>query len=88
MRGAELQQTRRQHLDEPYPPGESWREAVRRVGRFLDDIVLHWDGSRVLVIGHVATRWAFEHFLNGVPLQDLIEAEFKWQPGWEYVKRR
>jgi broad specificity phosphatase PhoE len=81
----ELERTRREHLDEPYPGGESWRQAVRRVGRFLDDLHLGWKGSRVLVIGHTATRWAFEHYLNGIPLEDLIEAEFQWRPGWEYV---
>jgi 2,3-bisphosphoglycerate-dependent phosphoglycerate mutase len=84
MPRAELHRTRRQHLDEPYPAGESWRQAVQRVGRFLDDLHLRWEASRVLVIGHIATRWAFEHYLNGLALEDLVEAEFNWQPGWEY----
>jgi 2,3-bisphosphoglycerate-dependent phosphoglycerate mutase len=84
MPRAELHRTRRQHLDAPYPAGESWRLAVQRVGRFLDDLHLRWDASRVLVIGHIATRWAFEHYLNRHPLEDLAEAEFNWQPGWEY----
>ena len=43
------------------------------------------EGARVLVIGHVATRWAFEHYLNGVSLDDLVEAEFNWREGWEYT---
>jgi 2,3-bisphosphoglycerate-dependent phosphoglycerate mutase len=38
----------------------------------------------MLVIGHVATRWAFEHLLNGVALEDLIGADFGWRAGWEY----
>lgn len=84
MPRAELHRTRREHLDEPYPGGESWRQAVQRVKRFLDELHLRWEGSRVLVIGHAATRWAFEHYLNGVPLEDLIEAEFTWRKGWEY----
>lgn len=83
---AELHRNRRRHLDEPYPGGESWRQAVHRVGRFLQDLHLRWEGTRVLVIGHVATRWALEHYLNGVPLEDLIEAGFDWRPGWEYLK--
>ena len=29
-----------QHIDVPYPNGESWTEAVRRVDRFLDDLAL------------------------------------------------
>jgi alpha-ribazole phosphatase/probable phosphoglycerate mutase len=80
----ELHRARGQHLDQPYPGGESWRQAVERVGRFLADLRLRWDGSSVLVIGHVATRWAFEHYLKGVPLEELIEADFEWRPGWEY----
>jgi hypothetical protein len=37
-----------------------------------------------LVIGHVATRWALDHVLGGVPLEELAAADFAWQPGWEY----
>lgn len=85
MPSAELHRTRRQHLDEPYPAGESWRQAVQRVGHFLNDLHLRWEGSRLLVIGHLATRWAFEHYLNGVSLEYLAESEFNWCPGWEYL---
>jgi hypothetical protein len=53
------------YLDTPYPGGESWRDAVTRVGRVLPDLATRWDGRRVLVIGHVArvggsstTYWA------------------------------
>jgi 2,3-bisphosphoglycerate-dependent phosphoglycerate mutase len=55
---AELHAGRGEHLDRPYPGGESWRQAVSRVGRFLTDLPPRWDGQRILVIGHVATRWA------------------------------
>ncbi len=85
MPTAELRRHRRQHLDEPYPGGESWRQAVQRVGRFLHDLPLRWEGTRVLVVSHVATYWAFEHYLNGVALEDLIDAEFDWRAGWEYL---
>ena len=73
----------RDHLDRAYPGGESWRQAVARVGRFLDYLVLRWNGQRVLVIGHVATRWALDHFLGGVPLEDLMAERFAWQEGWQ-----
>jgi broad specificity phosphatase PhoE len=81
---AQVHGDRLRFLDQPYPGGESWRQAVRRVGRFLPDLGLRWAGARVLVIGHVATRWAFDHFLNGIPLEDLVVADFQWQPGWDY----
>ena len=75
---------RRRYLDEPYPGGESWRGVVQRVGRFLGDLDLRWHSSRVLVIGHVATRWGLDYVLNGVALEQLVEEQFEWQPGWEF----
>jgi 2,3-bisphosphoglycerate-dependent phosphoglycerate mutase len=81
---AELHAGRREHLDRPYPGGESWRQAVARVGRFLGDLPLRWDGRRILVIGHVATRWGLDHLIDGVRLEDLVEQDFAWREGWEY----
>jgi alpha-ribazole phosphatase/probable phosphoglycerate mutase len=81
---AQVHGERARYLDLPYPGGESWRQAVARVTRFFGDLALRWDGARVLVIGHVATRWAFEHNVRGVPLEQLVTAEFVWQEGWEY----
>lgn len=72
------------HLDEPYPGGESWRQAVARVARWLDDLALRWSDARVLVIGHVATRRALDHHLDDVALETLMEEDFAWQEGWEY----
>jgi 2,3-bisphosphoglycerate-dependent phosphoglycerate mutase len=48
---AELHAHRTEHLDLPYPGGESWRQATGRVGRFLADLPTRWDGQRVAVIG-------------------------------------
>lgn len=87
MSARELHASRRDYLDRPYPGGESWRQAVARVGRFLGDLPLRWSGQRVLVIGHVATRWGLDHVIDGVPLEDLAAADFDWQEGWEYRLR-
>jgi 2,3-bisphosphoglycerate-dependent phosphoglycerate mutase len=85
---ADLHAGRRAHLDRPYPGGESWRQAVDRVGRFLADLPVLWGGQRVLVIGHVATRWGLDHFIDGVRLEDLVDQDFAWQEGWEYLLDR
>jgi 2,3-bisphosphoglycerate-dependent phosphoglycerate mutase len=87
MPAAELHAGRREHLDQRYPGGESWREAVARVGRFLADLTLRWNGQRVLIIGHTATWWGLEHYLRGARLGDLAAGDFAWQAGWEYVLR-
>jgi 2,3-bisphosphoglycerate-dependent phosphoglycerate mutase len=75
-----LDEQRVTRVDEPWPGGESWRQAVARVSSFLDEV----RGERVLLIGHVATRWALDHRVNGRPLEELAAEEFDWKPGWEY----
>ena len=81
---ARLDAERLQHVDEPWPGGESWREAVVRVNGVLDELAAGgW--RRVLLIGHVATWWAHEQRLRGRSLEELATAPFDWQPGWEYL---
>lgn len=75
-----LDEQRVTRVDEPWPGGESWRDAVARVTSFLAEL----RGGRVLVIGHVATRWALEHRVRGRTIESLAAEEFDWRPGWEY----
>ncbi|MGH9170099.1 MAG: histidine phosphatase family protein [Acidimicrobiales bacterium] len=84
-RGSEVHGDRALYLDDPYPGGESWRQAVERVGRFLNDLPWRWDGSRVLVIGHIATYFGLLCAIEGAVLADLASARFAWQEGWEFV---
>ena len=75
---------REAHVDVPYPTGESWREAIERVGEALEDVCSRWEGSRVLLVGHTSTRWALDHLVLGRSVEDLVAAPFAWQGGWEY----
>jgi 2,3-bisphosphoglycerate-dependent phosphoglycerate mutase len=85
MSHEQLDAEREARIDEPFPEGESWRQAVTRVKGCLDEITSGHDGERILVIGHVATRWALDHYVNDVPLEDLVRTPFAWQEGWEYA---
>ncbi len=85
MPRSQLSAERRLRLDEPFPGGESWREAVERVTLVLDELVEQRQGQRVLLIGHVATRLALDELVHGQVLEDLIDAPFSWQRGWEYT---
>jgi 2,3-bisphosphoglycerate-dependent phosphoglycerate mutase len=80
----EVHGDRRIHLDLPYPGGESWRQATDRVSRFLSDLPLRWEGQRILIVGHVATRWGLERFLGGKDLEEVMTADVAWQEGLEY----
>lgn len=81
----EVHGARLSYLDSPYPSGESWRQATRRVGSFLEDLPSRWEERRVLVVGHLATRFGLECALGGIDLARLLEEEFAWQEGWEYA---
>ena len=69
----------------PFPGGESWEQAVARVGRFLADLLPRWDGARVLLVGHVATQIGLDYHLGGVAVSEALAGDFRWQPGWEYL---
>ena len=76
---------RRRHVDEPFPGGESYRQVVERTRAFLDDVVSAHDGERIVVIAHSANRWALDHLVDGVPLEELVDEPFAWQEGWLYL---
>ena len=84
MPAARLHTDKSAYLDQTYPGGESWRQAVRRCASVVDDVVRYWEGQRVLIIGHVATQWALEYTVKGVPVEQLVSENFDWQLGWEY----
>lgn len=69
-------------LAEPHPGGESWRQAVGRVGWFVDDLLRLALPEPVLVIGHIATRLGLAVHLGGERLEDVLAAEAQWRPGW------
>ena len=87
MPSRRLEAERLRRLDEPFPGGESWREAVARVVGFLETLAVSHRSERVLLIGHVATRWGLDHHILGRSLTDLVGSPFQWQEGWEYRLR-
>jgi 2,3-bisphosphoglycerate-dependent phosphoglycerate mutase len=92
MPPVELHKNRLSHLDDPYPGGESWRGALERVNAFLDDLAgplgERWIGVRVLIVGHVATKWALDCRITGRSLEELAGEDFAWREGWDYELSR
>ena len=80
----DLHAARTKHIETRYPGGESWHEAIERVDATLDDIVRGWAGRRILIVGHVSTRWALDVRCRGQSLKDLAALPFEGQEGWEY----
>jgi broad specificity phosphatase PhoE len=81
---SELARRRRQHVDQPFPGGQSYRQVVEQTRGFLRDLAAAWDGRRVLLVAHCANRWALEHLLHGQRLEDLVDEPYEWREGWTY----
>lgn len=69
---AEIARERARRVQEPFPNGESYAQAAIRVQAFLDDLHVAYAGRRVLVVGHQATQYGLEHWLNGIPLAHAL----------------
>lgn len=73
-----------QRISVPFPNGESYIDTTERMKSFLDDLKRDYEGKRIMIIGHRATQYGIENYINGVSLEKLVSTKFKWQPGWEY----
>ncbi len=75
-------------VNTPFPEGQSLRDVADRVQSFLNDLAPDWDGKRVIVIGHSATRLALDHLLGGMTLEEAASQPFTWEPippSWRYI---
>lgn len=80
-----LQGERAKRIAVPFPGGESYLQVVDRTREFLSDLLAARDGETVIIIAHSANRWSIEHLLLGTPLEEMVDADFAWKPGWKYV---
>lgn len=76
---------RARRITEPFPGGESVTQAVERIRLFLKDIAERHSGETILVIGHSATHFGLQHWINGTPLQEIVAAPWTYEPGRPYV---
>jgi broad specificity phosphatase PhoE len=75
------------HVSAPFPGGESYEQVMARMGRFFEDLFTHHDGQRVVIIGHRATNYGLEHWINGIPIADAV-AQFQPRRSYTYLLSR
>lgn len=71
-------------ISNPFPNGESYEQTAGRMKSFLTDLLKDFGHKRVMIIGHRATQYGLEHWINHIPIQEAVTAPWKWQPGWTY----
>lgn len=81
-REVELEKPNR--ITKPFPNGESYEDTSKRMKEFLDHLKANYEGKIVMVIGHRATQYGLEHWINDVPLLKLVTDPWVWQSGWVY----
>ena len=81
---SEVDPEKAKHVSVPFPNGESYEQTSVRMKLFLDEVTQTYNGKAIMVIGHRATQYGLEHWINSVSLEKSITAPWKWQPGWRY----
>ena len=78
----------KEHIDVPFPNGESQKDVEKRIRDFLKDLLRDYDGKSVAIIAHKSPQLALEVVLNGKTWEQAIEQDWRktksWQPGWSY----
>ena len=81
---AEIEAGKRQALTTPFPHGESYQDTSRRMKAFLQDLLKNYDGKTIMIIGHRATQYGLDQWVQGMSLEAAVLAPWRWQPGWKY----
>lgn len=80
----EVEPLKMTHINIPFTGGESYEQTNQRMKLFLEDLKRNYNDKKVMIIGHRATQYGLEHWINDKSLQELLNTTFKWQPGWKY----
>ena len=77
------------HIDKPFPNGESLKDVEKRVRSFIDFLKNNYEAKTVGIVAHRATQLSFEVITKGISWEDAIANDWRktksWQPGWVYI---
>ena len=77
-----------EHIETPFPNGESMHDVEKRMRAFLDDLKKNYAGRRVAILAHKAPQLALEVITNNKTWKQALSEDWRntksWQPGWKY----
>lgn len=71
-------------IEEPFPNGESYQQAVARVQEFYYELKKAHSEKTVLIVGHRATQYGLDMLIGSKTLEECLTTPLEWQPYWEY----
>jgi broad specificity phosphatase PhoE len=79
----EIERVRLSAIATPFPQGESYAQVAVRMRSFLEQLAAERAGQHVLLVGHAATLWMLEHWLQARTLAEVVGL-FPERP-WRFV---
>ena len=80
------------HIDIPFPNGESLKDVEERVRDFLEFIIKEYQGKDIGIIAHRAPQLAMEVITKNITWEEAIEKDWRkkgdWEPGWVYTLKK
>ena len=77
-----------EHIDAPFPNGESLKDVEKRVRNFLIYLNKEYKGKKVGIIAHRAPQLAIEVITKHITWEEAIKNDWRktgnWEPGWIY----
>ena len=81
---SEVDPVKKDYIDKPFPEGESYKDMTAKMRSFLADLLKHYDGKRVMIVGHRATQYRLEHIINHLSLAKAVADPWQWRSRWIY----
>lgn len=75
---------KKKHIKNPYPNGESYKQAMTRIHDFYKELKQKYPDKTVLIVGHRATQYGLDTLAGGKSIEECLNIPFKWQSYWEY----
>lgn len=76
------------HIDIPFPNGESLKDVEVRVQSFINDILKEYKGKTIGIVAHRAPQLAFEVITKNISWETANENDWhktgEWKPEWKY----
>ena len=78
-----------EHIENPFPNGESLKDVEKRMADFIKDIKEKYEGKTIAVVAHRAPQLALEVLTKNLTWDEALAKDWRktkaWQPGWDYI---
>lgn len=78
-----------EHINEPFPNGESLIDVEKRVRSFVEYLKDNYNNKTIAIVAHRAPQLALDVITKNIPWNEAIEKDWRktgnWQAGWEYI---